>query len=175
MSIEIEVLNADASWPMAEPLFGAVWPPEVVEKLPWGRFVLAYPELRVLVEADPGGVVCHVGIQRRDVTWNGRKVRVGGISGVVTSADFRRRGYASIALNAAVQTLKDEGSTDFALLFCEPHNVPFYTGRGWKPFEGDIWCDQPGGRIRFDAIAPYVYDLRRAPRQGTIDLCGQPW
>ena len=89
--------------------------------------------------------------------------------------DSRRKGYASIALNAAVQTLKDEGATDFALLFCEPHNAPFYVRRGWKPFEGEIFCEQPQGRVRFDAIAPYVYDLRRAPRQGTIDLCGLPW
>jgi aminoglycoside 2'-N-acetyltransferase I len=175
MSIEIDVLNGDASWPMAKPLFDAVWPREVVEKLPWGRFVFAYPELRVLVRADPGGVVSHVGIQRREVKCNGRKVRAGGIGGVLTREDFRRHGYASIALNAAIQTLKDEGSTDFALLFCEPHNVPFYVGRGWKPFEGEIYAEQPGGRIRYEAVAPYVYDIRRTPRQGTIDLCGLPW
>ena len=57
------------------------------------------------------------------VTWNGRKVHIGGIGGVATRADSRRRGYASIALNAAVQTMREhEGATDFALLFCEPHN-----------------------------------------------------
>jgi hypothetical protein len=48
-------------------------------------------------------------------------------------------------------------------------------GRGWKPFEGEIYAEQPQGRVRFEAIAPYVYELRRAPRQGTIDLCGLPW
>ncbi|HEX3117176.1 MAG TPA: GNAT family N-acetyltransferase [Bradyrhizobium sp.] len=175
MSIEIDVLNGDTSWPMAEPLFNAVWPLEVVQKLPWAGVIFAHAELRVLVQAEPEGVVCHVGIYRREVTWNGRKFRAGGIGGVATRADSRRKGYASIALNAAVQTLKDEGATDFALLFCEPHNAPFYVGRGWKPFEGEIFCEQPQGRVRFDAIAPYVHDLRRAPRQGTIDLCGLPW
>jgi aminoglycoside 2'-N-acetyltransferase I len=175
MSIEIDILNGDASWPMAEPLFKAVWPAHVLEKLPWGHLVFAYPEMRVLVQADPGGVVCHVGIQRREVTWNGRKMRAGGIGGVLTREEFRRRGYASIALNAAVQTLKDEGSADFALLFCEPHHAPFYVGRGWKPFDGEIYAEQPQGRIRFEAIAPYVHDLRRAPRDGVIDLCGLPW
>ena len=104
-----------------------------------------------------------------------RKMRAGGIGGVLTREDVRRRGYASVALNAAIQTLKDEGSADFALLFCEPHNAPFYVGRGWKPFDGEIYAEQPGGRIRFEAIAPYIHDIRRAPRRGTIDLCGLPW
>jgi aminoglycoside 2'-N-acetyltransferase I len=104
MSIEIEVLNGDASWPMAKPLFDAVWPPDVVARLPWGRFAFSYPEWRVLVRADPESVVSHVGIQRREVTWNGRKMRAGGIGGVLTREDSRRRGYASIALIAAIQT-----------------------------------------------------------------------
>jgi aminoglycoside 2'-N-acetyltransferase I len=175
MSIEIEVLNGDASWPIAEPLLEAVWPPDVVEKLPWAGIVFAKADLRVLVQSEDGDVVCHVGIFRREVTWNGRKVRAGGIGGVATRDDSQRRGYASIALNAAIQTLKDEGSTGFALLFCEPHHAPFYVSRGWKPFDGEIYADQPQGRIRFDAIAPYVYDIGRAPRQGIIDLCGLPW
>ena len=175
MSIEIEVLNGDASWPMAKPLFDAVWPPHVVAKLPWAGIVFAHADLRVLVQAEPEGVVCHVGIYRREVTWNGRKLRCGGIGGVATSGDFRRRGYASIALNAAVQTLKDEGATDFGLLFCEPHNAPFYMGRGWKPFDGEIFVEQPEGRVRFDAMAPYVYGIKRAPLRGVIDLCGLPW
>ena len=176
MSIEIDVLNGDQSWPMAQPLFNAVWPPEVVAKLPWAGIVFAHADLRVLVEAEAEGVVCHVGIYRREVTWNGRKLRAGGIGGVMTREDQRRRGYASVALNAAVQTLKDEGATDFALLFCEPHNAPFYVGRGWKPFDGEIFCQQPHqGRVRFEAIAPYVYHLKRAPPTGIIDLCGLPW
>jgi len=37
MSIEIDVLNGNASWPRAEPLMQAVWPREAIEKLPWGH------------------------------------------------------------------------------------------------------------------------------------------
>lgn len=175
MSIEIDVLNGDASWPLAEPLYKAVWPPEVVEKLPWAGIVFAHADLRVLVRDKSEDVLCHVGIYRREVTWNGRKLRAGGIGAVMTREDSRRHGYASIALNAAIQTLKDEGATDFALLFCEPHNAPFYIGRGWKSFEGEIYADQPEGRGRFEAIAPYVYHVMRMPPRGVIDLCGLPW
>jgi aminoglycoside 2'-N-acetyltransferase I len=175
MTVEIDVLNGSQSWPLAEPLFNAIWPPEVVRTLPWADIVFAHADLRVLVQAEAGDVVCHVGIYRREVKWNGRRMRAGGIGGVLTREDCRRKGYASIALNAAIQTLKDEGSTDFALLFCETRTAPFYEGRGWKPFEGEIYVEQPQGRVRFEAIAPYVHELRRAPQQGTIDLCGLPW
>jgi GNAT superfamily N-acetyltransferase len=94
---------------------------------------------------------------------------------VLTREDSRGKGYATIALNAAMQTLKDEGATDFGLLFCEPHNAAFYVARGWKPFDGEIWCEQPTGRVRVEAMAPYVYHLRRAPPTGIIDLGGLPW
>ena len=52
MSIEIEVLNGDASWPLAKPLYDAVWPPHVVATLPWAGITFAHAELRVLVLDD---------------------------------------------------------------------------------------------------------------------------
>src|SRR5258705_734892 len=130
MSIEIDVLNGSASWPLAEPLFKAIWPPHVVEKLPWAGIVFANAELRALVQDESEGVVCHVGIYRREVTWNERKVPAGGIGGVLNREDKRRRGYASIALNAAGQTLKDEMATRLALLGSESHNSPAFIGLG---------------------------------------------
>jgi aminoglycoside 2'-N-acetyltransferase I len=175
MSLEVNVLNGNESWPLVEPLFKAVWPAEVLATLPWGRFAFAYPELRVVLQTESGDAVCHVGIHRREVKWNGRRIRAGGIGGVLTEQRHRRIGYATLALSAAIQTLKDEGSTDFALLFCEPHNAPFFVGRGWMPFEGEIYAEQPQGRIRFDAVGAYAYQLKGPPRQGTIDLCGLPW
>ena len=175
MSIEIEIVSGDASWPAAARLYQAVWPPEALAKLPWAKFAFARADLRVLVEDAAEGLVCHVGIYLRQATWNGRTVRIGGIGDVMTREAFRRRGLASIALNAAIQTLKDERATDFALLFCEPHNAAFYRHRGWKPFTGEIFAAQPDGRIAFDILTPLVFYLRRAPHEGMIDLCGLPW
>jgi predicted acetyltransferase len=175
MSIEIDILNGSGSWPTAEPLFDAIWPPQVLQQKPWGHLKWAHADLRVLIEAPSGGLACHVGIYFRTVSWNGRKVHIGGIGGVMTREDCRGRGYASIALNAAVQTLRDHDAVQFALLFCEPHHFGFYQARGWQPFSGDILAEQPGGKIRYDALAPLVFEIRRAPRQGTIDLCGLPW
>ena len=55
---------------------------EVVEKLPWGHFEWAHADLRVLIDAPEGGLVCHVGIYFRTIDWNGQKVHAGGIGGV---------------------------------------------------------------------------------------------
>jgi GNAT superfamily N-acetyltransferase len=175
MSIEIDILNGAASWKTAEPLFSAVWPRDVVEKLPWGHIEWAHADLRVLIEVPSGGLACHVGIHFRTVTWNRHRLHVGGIGGVATRPDCRRRGYATVAIEAAIQTIRANEAARFALLFCEPHNFAFYQQRGWHPFTGEIYAEQPQGRIRFDAMAPFVFDIARAPRQGTIDLCGLPW
>ena len=175
MSIEIDILNGNASWLTAAPLFNAIWPPQVLEQKSWGHLKWAHADLRVLIEAPSGGLACHVGIYFRTLTWNGRKVHIGGIGGVMTREDCRGRGYASIALNAAVQTLRDHEAVRFALTFCEPHNFAFYQSRGWHPFTGEIHAEQAGEKVRFEALAPFVFDLGRAPRQGVIDLCGLPW
>jgi aminoglycoside 2'-N-acetyltransferase I len=176
VSIEIEIRNGNESWHLAEELFKAVWPRDAAKDQPWGGIEWADADLRVLIEAPDGGLASHVGIYFRTVTYNGRNVHIGGIGGVATRADCRRRGYASIALNAAIQTMRDHDAAQFALLVCEPHKFEFYRSRGWEPFAGQIYAEQAGGKIRFEAMAPFVFDLkRRAPRQGTIDLCGLPW
>jgi GNAT superfamily N-acetyltransferase len=174
VSIEIEILTGDASWPLVKPLFDAVWPPEVVQTLPYAGVEFANPDLRVLIE-DADGVACHVGIIRRETKWNGRKLLVGGIGGVSTRPDCRGRGYASIALNAAIRTLKDERTAQAGLLFCEERLMPFYRARDWHDFDGEIVIEQRGTRTRLDSMRPMVFDVKRAPRQGTIDLCGLPW
>lgn len=176
MSIEIEVVSGGESWPQVEELLDTVWPPADVEKLSWGHVKWADADLRVLIETDDSVLACHTGIFFRTVTWNGQKVHIGGIGGVATHPDHRRRGYASVALGAAVQTMRDHDAAQFALLFCEPHNFEFYQTRGWQRFGGTIYAEQPEGRIRFEVMAPFVLDLkRRAPTLGTLDLCGLPW
>lgn len=174
MSIEIDIQTGDASWRLAEPLVSATFPPEAAMILPTGPVQWAHPDLRVLI-ANNGEVVCHVGIYRRAGTWKGRKVRIGGIGAVATHPDHQRKGYAGLALTAAIQTLRDEKSNDFVLLVCRPLNEAFYEKRGWHAFGGELYAEQKQQRIRFDAMKPYVFDVRYGPREGVIDLCGLPW
>jgi aminoglycoside 2'-N-acetyltransferase I len=176
MSIEIEILNGSESRSRAEELLEAVWPQAEAKNRPGGQIAWADADLRVLIDAPDGTLACHAGIFFRTVTWNGQKVHIGGIGAVATHAEHRRRGYAGIALGAAVQTMRDHDAAQFALLFCEPQNFEFYQSRGWHAFDGDIFVEQPQGKIRFEIMAPFVFDLkRRAPTRGTIDLCGLPW
>src|SRR3954452_14109262 len=162
MSIEIEVLNGSASCALAKPLFDAIWPPEVVAGLPWADITFANADLRVLVQDETGNVLCHVGVYRRVLPSNGQNVNVGGIGGVLTRADSRNRGLATIGLNAAIQTLRHEDSINFAILFCAPDRVPFYMARGFEPFDGDVYAEQPEkGRIRFNALSALVHGVKR--------------
>jgi aminoglycoside 2'-N-acetyltransferase I len=183
MSIEIEVLNGEHSRPQAETLFRQMEPHDAQrrekgnENEPgWAHITWADPDLRVMVDDPDSGLVCHAGIFFRTVTWNGQKVHVGGVGQVATHPGHRRRGYASIALEAAVQTMRHHDAAQFAVLFCESHNFAFYQSRGWHPFTGTVYAEQPAGKIRFEAMAPFVLDLkRRAPTLGTLDMCGLPW
>jgi aminoglycoside 2'-N-acetyltransferase I len=175
MSIEINVLNGNTSWPTAEPLFKLVWSPEILANKPWHHIKWAHADLRVLAETPNEGLACHVGIYFRNVTWNDRKLHIGGIGGVTTHPDHRRHGYASVALDAATRTMRDREDVQFGLLFCEPHNFAFYQARGWHPFEGEVYAEQPEGRVRFEAMAPFIFHIKRSPRTGVIDLCGLPW
>jgi GNAT superfamily N-acetyltransferase len=170
MGIELEIRNGDASWPDAKPLVEAAF-----GNSPFGHIRWANPDLRVLAETPNEGIVCHVGLYFRLATHNGVKMHIGGIGGVATHPDARRRGYASVALDASIRSMRDRQDVQFVLLVCEPHNEAFYAARGWHPFEGEVFCEQAEGRVPFTAMKPYVFDLKRAPRRGTIDLCGLPW
>jgi GNAT superfamily N-acetyltransferase len=176
MSIEIDILTGEASRAHAQQLLDTIWPPASITRQPWGHLAFANPDLRVLLEAD-GELVCHVGIVWRDATWNGRKVRIGGIGSVATRQDARRQGYASVALDAAIRTFRDERATDFAMLFCATEFSAFYQERGWRAFAGEVFAQQPGGRaiLALESLRPHILDIRRAPREGVIDLCGSPW
>jgi aminoglycoside 2'-N-acetyltransferase I len=171
----VEIRPGDAAWEQAGPLFDAVWPPEVYATFSWAHVVCANAEQRVLVWNAMNELVCHVGVYLRQAKWADREVRIGGIGGVITREDARKQGHASTAIRLAVAEMRDAGGADFALLVCEPHNFAFYCGLGWRQFRGDLFCEQPGGRVRFDAMTPFVFDLRLAPQGGAIDLCGLPW
>ena len=171
----IEIKASDVGGPQAAPLLKAVWPSEVVAKLPWRDVVWANPDQRLLAFNRENEIICHFAIVLRDATWDGRAVKIGGIGGVATREDSRGQGVASTAMRRARHELQETYKADFGLLFCEPRHASLYVTLGWHPFKGDVFVIQPQGRVRFGATDPYVFDLRIAPRAGVLDLCGLPW
>lgn len=179
--MQVDISSGDPSWEAAEKLLDIVWPDHLMETAAWRDVVWAHADRRVMVREDapPHDLVCHAGLYTRNALWNGKDVTIGGIGGVATHPDKRKSGLATAAVQAAVQYFKGEDfkgkALDFAVLFCEPHNYAFYRNLGWRQFDGDVFAEQPQGRIRFDVMATFVHDLKLAPRDGTIDLRGLPW
>jgi hypothetical protein len=169
----IEVVDGDEGWALAEPLDLEVYPPEVMANVVWRNITWAHADKRVVVHGQ-GGIVCHVGIYLRDGTHDGAPVRIAGIGGVMTSPPARRCGYAGNAMRLASKAMIEQG-VDFGLLFCESHNVRFYEHLGWRTYSGEVYCEQPTGRMRFDLMHTMVLPLRLAPAGRVIDLCGLPW
>lgn len=170
----IEIKAGDVGWPEAAPLLSAVWPPETVATLPWRDVVSAKPDRRALVFDHANTIIGHVGIVIRAAAWDDQAVKIGGIGGVATRDDYRRRGVARAAVAKGIEEIRAHNA-DFALLFCEPRHAPLYQKLGWRAFEGGVLVVQPQGRVRFNVIDPYVFDLKIAPRTGMLDLCGLPW
>lgn len=176
IGVQIDIRPGDSAWEDARPLSEIVWSPQIMAGKSWRHIVWAHADERVMIRDGrmTPPIVCHVGLYFRNVLWNGRDVRAAGVGGVATHPDCRRRGYASMAMRTAAERFRDDGA-DFGLLFCEPHNFALYGGLGWREFTGEIYAEQPGSRVRFDAMTPFVLDLKHAPRDGTIDLRGLPW
>ena len=173
MTSRIEVIDGNAGWALAEPLDRECYPPETMATVIWRDVVWSHADMRVVVHGE-GGLVCHVGLYFREATLDGTSVRISGIGGVMTSPRVRRAGLASSAMQRASDVMREQG-TDFGLLFCESHNVPFYEHLGWRIFPGDVFCEQPTSRIRFDMMHTMVLPLRLMPTGRVIDLCGLPW
>lgn len=174
--MQIDISSGDATWEDVRQLHEIVWSDAYMATRHWRDVVWEHAHLRVLVrEADSPNVVSHVGIYVREILWDDRTVTVGGIGGVMTHPDRRAKGLASAAMVRAIDYFRTIAKADFALLFCEPHNFALYRSLGWHEFAGEVYVEQPSGRMRFDAMTPFVYDLTLAPHSGTIDLRGLPW
>jgi aminoglycoside 2'-N-acetyltransferase I len=171
--IAIDIMDGEEGWPLAAALDRECYPPEVMATVIWRDVVWSHAARRIFVRLG-AEYVGHTGLYFRDAKDDDREVSICGIGAVMTLPHARRQGCASAAMTAAVKVMKDEGC-DFGLLFCEPHNIAFYEGLGWRVFKGDVFCDQPVGRIKFDMMHTMVLPVHSAPRSAHIDLCGLPW
>ncbi len=156
-------------------LRAAVYPPEVLATLPGMAFTWARPQWSLLVWEDDQ-LVSRVGLLKREIISNGETKSIGGVGGVMTHPHRQGRGYASKGMREAARWFSEELKVAYALLFCRPQLVEYYGRLAWKPFQGQVFVEQPSGKIEFSANGAMVLDVKEsAPLSGTLDLNGLPW
>ena len=175
MSIEIEVLNGDVSWPLARPLYDTVWPPDVLAALPWAGIVFAHAELRVLVLDEAGKARCHVGVYRREITWNGRKMPVGGIGGVMTRTSMPASRIRQHRARGGDPDPEGRRLGRLRAAVLRTAQCALLSGARLEAVRRRDPCRAARGACSFHAIDPYVHDLRgRSPKDGVIDFAACP-
>lgn len=155
-------------------LRAVVYPPEVLATLPGIAFSWASAQWSVFVW-DEDELVARVGLIRREILDDGVAKTIGGIGGVMTHPHRQGQGLASLGMREAAKHFETM-NVSYALLFCRPHLVEFYKRLNWKPFQGQVFVEQPQGKIEFSANGAMVLDVKeQAPTQGILDLNGLPW
>lgn len=111
----------------------------------------------------------------RQVSAGGVTVKVGGIGGVATKSQFRRRGVASALLSRAAEFMKNDLGLEFGFLLCRREVSPVYAKLGWTRVDGPTIFSQPSG---IDTYPHETMILPLANKQwplGPIDMRGLPW
>jgi aminoglycoside 2'-N-acetyltransferase I len=152
-----------------------VYPAAALATLIGTQFVWESPQWSVLVW-DEDELVSRVGLVLREIISNGETKTIGGIGGVMTHPERQGKGHASAGMREALRLFEEEFKVAYALLFCGSRVIEFYKRLQWKPFEGEIFVEQPKGRINFTANTAMVFDIKEpAPLKGSLDLKGLPW
>jgi GNAT superfamily N-acetyltransferase len=102
-------------------------PPTMFEEYPTMYHRKNYCNL--LIIRDNGKIVSHVGIYPYDIVSQNQRLKVGGIGGVSTHPDYRKKGYAAELLNFCIEKLEKE-NYDFSILWGNPS---FYQRFGYQP------------------------------------------
>jgi aminoglycoside 2'-N-acetyltransferase I len=154
----------------------AVYPPEISAAWPGRAIEWASAQWSVIGWETGGEALCHVGVILREARWNERAVKVGGIGGVKTHPASRGRGFATTAIQRALDFFHEQKDVDFGLLVCEPALMPFYERLGWRMFPGDLLVKQKQSTVPFTFNLPMTIPIRlQEPLDGKIDLLGPPW
>jgi aminoglycoside 2'-N-acetyltransferase I len=154
-------------------------PPESAKLLSWAK-VNPDADLMIRVRED-GRLVSRVVVVERTILVDGQRARAGGISGVRTHPEFRRRGYASAAMRRATDVFWQDLRVELGLLLSSEMAVPFYRSLGWEVLNGPVLCeDRDGGLVNYTELKPQCPAMALAPAGGRfpvgpVDLCGLPW
>ena len=156
-------------------LRAAVYPTAVLATLIGKDYTWASPQWSILVW-DEDELISRVGLVAREIISNGEPKVIGGIGSVLTHPERQDKGHATEAMCEAVRLFNEELKVAYGLLFCTSRLIEFYKRLQWKPFEGQVFVEQPRGKVEFSANNAMVLDIKEpAPLNGSLDLNGLPW
>jgi GNAT superfamily N-acetyltransferase len=124
---------------------------------------------------DGDRLVAAAGWLHVEVEVAGARFPVLGIGGVIVNADYRGRGLARQAVEAALE----RGATDglgLAMLFCLDDRAGLYRKLGFEEIEAPVTVDQPNGQTEMPLVAMWKALTPGAPwPDGPVRLLGLPF
>jgi aminoglycoside 2'-N-acetyltransferase I len=120
-------------------------------------------------------LVGHAGVVKRVIAVGGQTLEVGGITGVVTEPDYRKRGVARTLIARGMEFLRDEHQVSLALLTCSRQLGSLYERLGWRVVQGPTVYAQPDGPRTCSGLTMVMESDCISWPDGPIDLQGLPW
>ena len=137
-------------------------------------FKWAAPEWYILA-SNESEIIGRLGIIDRVVLVEGRRFRVGGVSGVITKKEWRNSGAGKALMTEAVNLIEDKLNASFGLLLCRDEVSGFYNKLGWNVNDFSTTFEQPEGKMTFPRLTmTYSCNGKFWPK-GPLDLNGLPW
>ena len=131
-------------------------------------------DLHFLLYAE-GLLVSHVGGLKNVVNINGESATVGGVGGVVTIREARKKGFARQLMQHTIKFFKREWEVDAGLLFCPQQMVAYYESLGWESVSNTVLIEQPNGQIASPLHVMVLPFDERSWSAGSIELQSLPW
>jgi len=120
-------------------------------------------------------VVSHVGVLKHILSIDGQPLTIGGVGGVVTVAEERKKGYARLLMQHAARFLKHLWEVEVGLLFCLPRMISYYEMLGWQLVEQRVLIDQPTGKIVSPLKVMVLPCAGYIWHDDEVKLRSQPW
>ncbi len=117
---------------------------------------------------EAGALVAHGSVVQRRLLHAGRALRTGYVEAVAVRPDRRRRGHGSAVMAALERVV--QRAYDLGALGSTDEGLPFYAGRGWRPWRGPLSALTPQGVRPTPDELGWIYVLPGAAR---LDLDGE--
>ena len=113
---------------------------------------------------DEGELVGHASVVMRRLLHGDRALRAGYVEGVAVREDRRGRGHGAGMMAELERIIR--GAYDLGALGATEVAVPFYRGRGWRPWRGETWALTTTGPVPNPGRGRWVYVLPAAAAAG---------